>query len=497
MSPRAAAWLLTVLFAVAVSASVFRIPIQVSDSVEIIETVDRAPSVAAAFTEGLYASRTMLRPMRQVGTKILLAIAHGIGDRFNLAFRGFHAATAALLIVLFTYVARPRDWTSVAALCFAMLVLTGLHTFGGMMREAYPINHFLLIAIYGLAVFAIAESKGGLLADVAACVLFVVASLTLESGLVILGIGIAACVAGLRGISRGALVAMALLAAGYIVLRVPVLHMIGNTVGERQTGFGTEMLNTSQLRERFGDTPWLLYGYTILGSLLTVPFSQPIAGQWTAFEQWDPGAPPLFFLNDIGTSLVVTGIIVWYMTRRRPPDGRRRWRDPAPLVMLATLAGSAVLSYAYAKSEIMSAAGVFYALVVYCAVRELAEVLVRLPEVRLPQVRLKPDTTDESTTDESTHEPVVSAFRRTIVILVVLFVTCAWAWRAMGLQYRLQRGAFDARSEWVLRLPPYSTPPVPLSEARLTPKMLDEALHRGRTNPYLLWPPYARLWGEN
>ena len=109
MSPRAAAWLLTVLFAVAVSASVFRIPIQVSDSVEIIETVDRAPSVAAAFTEGLYASRTMLRPMRQVGTKILLAIAHGIGDRFNLAFRGFHAATAALLIVLFTYVARPRE----------------------------------------------------------------------------------------------------------------------------------------------------------------------------------------------------------------------------------------------------------------------------------------------------------------------------------------------------------------------------------------------------
>ena len=36
-----------------------------------------------------------------------------------------------------------------------MLVLTGLHTSGGMMREAYPINHFLLVAIYSLAVFAI------------------------------------------------------------------------------------------------------------------------------------------------------------------------------------------------------------------------------------------------------------------------------------------------------------------------------------------------------
>src|SRR4051812_34933205 len=220
------------MFAVAVSASVFRIPIQVSDSVEIIEVIDRTPSIVSAFAEGLHASRTMLRPMRQTGTKLLLDVAHGIGGRYNLAFRGFHAAAAALLILLFTRIARPRDWTGVAALCFAMLVLTGLHTFGGMMREAYPINHFLLIAIYCLAAFAIAETRGGAVADVAACTLFVVASLTLESGLVVLAVAVAAYVSGLRGISRGALVAMTVLAVGYVILRVPVLHMIGNTVGE-------------------------------------------------------------------------------------------------------------------------------------------------------------------------------------------------------------------------------------------------------------------------
>ena len=462
-------WLLTALFAIAVSASVFRIPIQVSDSDEILEGVDRAPSVVAAFTQGLHASRTMLRPMRQTVTKLLLEAAHGIGDRYNLVFRGFHAATAALLILLFTYVARPRDWTAVAALCFAMLVLTGLHTFGGMMREAYPINHFLLIAIYCLAAFAIAESSGGIVADVAACVIFVVASLTLESGLVVLAIGIAAYVSGLRGISRGALIAMAVLAAGYVVLRVAGLHMIGNTVGERQTGFGTDMLSTADLRARFGGTPWLLYAYTIVCSALTVPLSQPVAGQWTAFAPWDPDAPPLFFLNDIGTSLVATALVIWYMSRRAVPDGPRRWRDAAPLTMLAVLAGSATLSYAYAKSEIMSAAGVFYALVVYLAVRELAQVLM-------------------------TH---TSASLRVPVLLLVLAISSAWSFRAMGLQYRLQRGAFEARSEWVLRLPPYSNPPVPAAEARLTPRLRDEALHRGRTNPYLLWPPYARLWGEN
>jgi len=468
-TPRAAAWIITALFAIAVSASIFRIPIQVSDSVEILEGVDRAPSVAVAFAQGLHASKTMLRPMRQVGTRLLLDIAHATGDRYNLVFRGFHAVAAALLIALFTQIARPRDWSGAAALCFAMLVLTGLHTFGGMTREAYPINHFLLIAIYCLAAFAIAESRGGLVADVVACLLFVIASLTLESGLVVFGVALAAYLAGLRGISRGALIAMAIVAAGYVILRVPLLHMTGNVVGERQTGYGTEMLTTSELRARFGDMSWLLYGYTILCSFLTIPLSQPVAGQWTAFAAWDPQAPPLFFLNDMGTSLVTTAVVVWYLSRRRPPDGRRRWRDPAPLAMIAMLLGSAVLSYAYAKSEIMSAAGVFYALVVYLAVRELVEVLITKAQPSL----------------------------RVVVVLAIAFVSTAWAWRAMGLQYRLQRGAFEARSEWVLRMPPFSPPPVQPADARLTPRLLDEAMHRGRTNPFLLWPPYARLWGEN
>jgi len=139
------------------------------------------------------------------------------------------------------------------------------------------------------------------------------------------------------------------------------------------------------------------------------------------------------------------------------------------MAMGAVLVGSAILSYAYAKSEIMSAAGVFYALVVYLAVRELAEVFI---------TKTRPS-------------------RRVVIVLAIAFVSTAWAWRAMGLQYRLQRGAFEARSEWVLRMPPYSPPPVEPAEARLTPRLLDEALHRGRTNPFLLWPPYARLWGEN
>jgi len=175
-------------------------------------------------------------------------------------------------------------------------------------------------------------------------------------------------------------------------------------------------------------------------------------------------------------------IVAWYL--------RRHWRNPIPLAMLAVLGGSAVLSYAYAKSEIMSAAGVCYALVVYLAVAELLRVLVRL----------KADSTSDSGRTPARIRQgsgVESGFSRTLILTIILFVSSAWAWRAVGLQYRLQRGAFEARSEWVLRMPPYHEPPVPAGEERITPRMQDEALHRGRTNPFLLWPRYPRLWGEN
>ena len=59
----------------------------------------------------------------------------------------------------------------------------------------------------------------------------------------------------------------------------------------------------------------------------------------------------LFFLNDIGTSLVATGVVVVVPEAAPRPDGRRRWRDPAPMAMFAALLGSAVLSCAYARAK--------------------------------------------------------------------------------------------------------------------------------------------------
>ena len=120
-APTVAAWTLTALVALAVSAGVYWIPIQVSDSLEIMEAVEEFPSASAAFVAGLHSSATMLRPLRQLQTKVLLNVAHAAGDRYNTVFRGYHAVGAAALIVLFGALARPRTWTDVrdsACACF-------------------------------------------------------------------------------------------------------------------------------------------------------------------------------------------------------------------------------------------------------------------------------------------------------------------------------------------------------------------------------------------
>lgn len=466
--PVLGAWALTGLLALAVAASVYRIPIQVSDSLEIMETVERSPSVAAAFGMGLRASTTMLRPMRQAQTKALLDLAHRLGDRYNVVFRGFHATTAAALILLFAAAARPRTWPDVAALAFALTVLTGLHTFAGMVREAYPINHFLLVSLYGLATMLLAQSRGGLLADIAGCAVFALAALTLESGLLVWVVAAAAYLSGLRGLSRGALVAMTVLGVAYVGLRVGYLGMSPSALGDRQTGFGLGVLSVADEHARFGGAPLLLYAYTVIASAMTVLFSQPSVGVWTALQAWQAGRFTPVYVIELGTSVAATCLLAWHLCGRTAPDGPRRWRSPVPLVALAVLVANAVQSYAYAKNEIMSVSGVFYALLTYAAAREAVARLSRRAQ----------------------------GWAMVPVLVAVVVVSGAWGFRSLGLQYKLQRGAYVARSEWVEDMPPYRTVRAPGDGFRLAPRLRQEALLRGRTNPFMLPLWTAAYWGE-
>jgi hypothetical protein len=463
--PVVTAWVLSACTALALAGSVYRIPIQVED-LEVIVRTSESPSVGAVFVDGFHNSHTMLRPLREVQTKLLVDLGKMLGD-YHLAFRGYHAAIAALLVALFTYLAHVRTWPAVAALAFALTVLTGMTTSVGLLREAYPVNHFLLIALYGLSMLAIARSGGGWIADVAAVVVFLVATFTLESGLLLLAIAAVAYAAGLRGISRWGLCGLVAVAIGYVALRTGYLGMEGAQLGDRATGFGAGELTSVEQIERFGQNPAPVYIYTIVMAVLTVVLSQPDAGQWTIVEAWQRGDIPPVLWVAVLSSAATTALIGWYLLGRSA-TGRRRWREPVPFVFLVLLASNAIMSYAYAKNEIVSLAGVFYALVACAAMVEL-----------LGRARTR-----------------VAAL---VIAVVFAGVSGAWAIRSAGLQFKLRQGAFNARAGWARVLPPdrRDTWPHDPQTMTLVLQLKQEAVMRRGIAATRLPSRYERWWGED
>ena len=89
-------------------------------------------------------------------------------------------------LLLFTRALRVRTVADLCAAAFALTVVVGLHTFRSTVQEAFPINHFLEIAVIALVdAEPVAGAPTARSSISLALVTFVVASLTLESGLLV------------------------------------------------------------------------------------------------------------------------------------------------------------------------------------------------------------------------------------------------------------------------------------------------------------------------
>lgn len=461
--PRLAAWTLGAVTALALAGSVYRVPIQVSDSLEVIERVIPMPSAAAVFVDGLHNSPTMLRPLKGVRARLLVEAGDALGGRYHLVFRGYHALAGAALIALVVWVCRVRSWPDVAALAAALVVLTGMQTFVGLFRESFPVNHYLIVAICALATFALARSRGGWLVDLAALVLLATAALSFESGLIVWPVALAAYLSGLRGISRRGVVLMTVLVVLYAGLRVGYLGKQSTGIGERGTGFGAGTLTAEEQVERFGNQRALFYGYNVAAAVGAVLLSQPQAGQFTVVNAWNKGPLPPVFIVQMASSLATTLLIGWYLLSRGP-GGARRWREPIALTFLAVLGVSALMSYSYTKDEIVSTAGVFYAVLSYTALQGLF----------------------------SSRPP---AWAGAMLVVVAIAASSAWAFRSAGLHLRLRHGAFEARAGWAYVLWPTDASRWPKDEhtRRVVARMRDEALLHPTVAPSLL-PKWTEDW---
>ena len=454
-------WIITAIMAATVCYSVLRIPLQLTDSLIPMLDAQRTQSVIAAFASGATA-QGYFRPLRAAQIQALFDLADG---HYFAAFKGFQAATVLVTFALFLMVLQVDSPQRVAALIFSLTVLMGLHTFRGTVWEAYPVNHSLEVVAFSLLALALSRSHGGTWVDVAAALTFVAAIFTVESGLLVWVVIMAAWLAGARGISRRAVLVVTALMVGYLALRFGYLRTGVPALSERSSGFGLQQLGPDELQRRFGAWPYGFYAYNVITSTLSVLFSEPRGGIWMIPLEFMRGRVAGGTIINVVSSTVTTIAIAWYVARRWSSWLHRQFDrdDQIVFAALAVILANGLISYSYTKDEIMGPAGVFYALAAFVAIASM----VSGADLSGPRTRA-------------------------VALTLAMFIAASgWVVRTAGLHYQMHLMTFYDRNEWVYAddwLASQKATPTDAAGQALVKQLREDAIERATINPYLLSP---------
>lgn len=405
------------LVVVGVGYFLLDLPVQVTDSYG--NMVQAEQGTLWDLTYRQFFQRAYLRPLLWAHIRVLLDAA---GTSYFWTFRGWHVGQVALLVVLFLAIVRPRGAASAAAVPVGLAALVGMHTFAGTVREAFPVNTFMTILLCCYGAMATSLGPPRWWRDAAALLLFVFAALTVESGLLVWVVFVAAWMAGARGVSRWGIAAQFALLAGYFYLRFVVLEVGAPGLEERSSGYGFSTRDPAELIASFGGNPLPFYAYNVVSSILTVFFGEPRGGVWVTVREaltrheYVTVRSVLVLACTLGTAVILS--YVW--NRRREWLARRFDRaDQIVFVFFGVTAANAVISYPYTKDVIMSPAGVFFAVALTVALRDL---LQRVEAATLTR-----------------------AFG---VGVLVTGLSLAWAVTIVSAHYGLRRAAEQTRTEW-------------------------------------------------
>lgn len=431
-----------------------RIPIQVTDCFTNMLALDRSFGDLMRET---FSQRAYLRPGLWAELKMVYELADG---GYFAWFRLTQAVQVLLVIVLFVQLLQPRTVAAAVAVPLSLAVLIGHHTFAWTVREAFPINTFLTILVCCAAAANIAFARHRWWSDAAAACLFIVAALTVESGLLVWVILVGAYLMGLRGVSRGGVAVLVGLLAIYFWMRFGLLDVGVPGLLARDAGFGFERYDAAELNEMFGGRPYGFYAYNVLSSILTVLFAEPRNGVWQLTNGLVQRAPEPAFVVNVMASVLATGLVCRFAWKRRHAWMARRLDRADQLVVLFTivLAANAVISYAYTKDVIVSPAGMFFAAAVFVGCRDLVEDLAR---------------------------------RRTGLAWTMAFfamLSCAWAIRAVGIHAGLADTSVRVREEWAYvddRLAAWGYDTLSPRELALKQQLQDDAVLHHPANPQL------------
>lgn len=462
-----AAYLYAIAFAAGVVYFLVRMPYQISDDLEHVLIAQSQSAWDILVTR--YATVESMRPAMWLTQKAAFELAPA-GHYFP-TFKAVHVAELVATLLLFVRLVRVRTAVDIIALPLALVVLIGMHTFSVTIREAYPVNHFLTVLLCCMVAANLADRRPHWSLDIAAVLTCAYALFTIETGIIVWVCLVTAYAAGWRGVSGRGIGAATAIVVVYVVARFAILDVGTRTLGVTSSGYGFSVRNTGELAALFGTAPWKFYVYNVVCAALTVLFSEPRAGvfQFTQFVL--AGDIPAWSLVNVVVSTIATILIGMNLIPRL-----RRWkkltfeRDDVLLVMFVVVLGAnSAISYPYLKEVVMSPAGMFYALALYIAVRDLL-------------YRMRAQTS--------------AAMAWVAIPLFVL--STGWSLRAMTLAQTLRSSAFVNRNDWAAaedrqdEVRPQWRQRHPDAE-RLVRQLRSEVVNTPVPQPYTM-PRWTRTW---
>jgi hypothetical protein len=416
MTPRRWAWLLVIAVTATLGWFITRIPIQLTDGASNMISV--ADEGAWEVFIGKMDNQGFFRPLMWPPYILIMKLS---GGAYFAWFKAVHIAQVLVLLALLLRWLRVETATDAVAFAFGVAVLVGGHTFPGTVREAFPINHFLAVAICVLGTAVLATEPRRRLNDVGAVLLFVYASLTIESGLLVWVAGAAALALGWRGLSRPGVGLMTAGVVAYLAVRFGWFHNGTPDLAERGSGFGFAMLDPDEIQRRFGDRPLVFYAYNLSSAVLTMLTAEPRGAVYYFVRGLVDGSREAWVELNVFCATgatVLIGVACWLR--------RRAWRaglthyDRILLMAPVLVLGNAAFCYAYVKDVVLSTGGVFVAAAAAVAMRE---VLLR----------------------------VGAATRRrgaAMATIALMLLSGAWAIKLVGIHFSIRKEAISVRREW-------------------------------------------------
>ena len=461
---RALAIVLTVVVTATLGYFMTRIPIQLTDGASnMISVADTG--AWQLFVEEM-TGHGFFRPLMWPPYRLVMDWS---GGAYFTWFKAIHVGQLLVLLLLFARWVRVETGTDVAAFLFGVAVLVGGHTFPGTIREAFPINHFLMIAVCTLGAAVLAAERPRLVNDLLAILLFTYAVLTLESGLLVWVAVVWAYCLGWRGVSRWGVLTTTAGVAAYLAVRFLVLDTGTPGLTERTTGFGFGPADEADIQRLFGERPWLFYVYNLSSAMLTLLVAEPRGGVYRFVRGFVLGPHEPWVQLNVACATGVTLLIATACWRRRAHLRSGLSHHDRVLLMLPVMAAAnAAFCYIYLKDVVLSVAGVFIAAAAYVAMREAVGTLT------------------------------ARAWRPLsfLVVAVLTGLSSMWAVKFIGIHHSVRKESISVRKEWaqVDRWLERQEIVLDTPAKRRVKEMLEtDALNR---EPVAPWPvlPWSRDW---